>query len=314
MNILVTGGAGFIASHIVDAYIEAGHDVTVIDNLSTGVESNVNPRAELHVVDIRDREAIDRIFESRSFDLVNHHAAQLDVRLSVRDPQFDAAQNITGSLNLFEAARRTGVRRLVFASTGGAVYGEQEYFPADEAHPTNPVSPYGVTKLAVEKYLHYYRATHGIDHLIFRYTNVYGPRQNPHGEAGVIAIFCDRMFRGEAPTINGSGDQTRDYVYVGDLVRAHTSALGYLDRGGSGIFNICTAHETTVNELFNILNDLLGGRFVEQHAAAQPGEQLRSVCSFEKALRELQWRPEAGVAEGLAKTLEFYRGKGPNGG
>lgn len=225
MNILVTGGAGFIASHIVDAYIEAGHDVTVVDNLSTGVESNVNPRAELHRVDVRDREAIDAIFDRKRFDLVNHHAAQLDVRVSVRDPQLDAMQNVIGSLNLFEAARRTGVRKLVFASTGGAIYGEQEYFPADENHPTNPISPYGVTKLTVEKYLHYYRAVHGIDHLIYRYTNVYGPRQNPHGEAGVIAIFCDRMFRGENPAINGDGEQTRDYVYVGDLVRAHMLGL-----------------------------------------------------------------------------------------
>jgi UDP-glucose 4-epimerase len=308
MTILVTGGAGFIGSHIVDAYIDAGHEVTIVDNMTTGIEANINPRAEMHLVDIRDREAIDAIFDAKRYDLVNHHAAQLDVRVSVRDPQFDAAQNVIGSLNLFEAARRTGVKRIVFASTGGAVYGEQEYFPADEKHPTNPIAPYGVTKLAVEKYLYYYRAVHGIDHLIFRYTNVYGPRQNPHGEAGVIAIFCDRMVRGEQPMINGNGEQTRDYVYVHDLVRAHMLGLDHLASNGSGTFNLCTETETTVNELFHILNGLLGGGFEEKHAPAQPGEQLRSYCSFKKAKQILGWSPEMELTEGLRRTVASMGG------
>lgn len=307
MKILVTGGAGFIASHIVDAYIGAGHEVVILDNFTTGREVNINPRAVVYRCDIRDKAEVDRIFAENSFDLVNHHAAQLDVRVSVADPQFDAAQNIIGTLNLLQACLATGVRRFVFASTGGAVYGEQEYFPADEAHPTNPMSPYGVTKLSVEKYLGYYRKVHGLESVIFRYTNVFGPRQNPHGEAGVIAIFCDRMFRGEQPVINGDGEQTRDYVYVGDLVRAHMLALDYLETKGSNTFNLCTATETTVNGLFHILNDMLGGTFEERHAPAKPGEQLRSVCSFERANRELGWTPEVDLRRGLEETLAYYR-------
>jgi UDP-glucose 4-epimerase len=306
MKILVTGGAGFIASHIADAYIDAGHEVSIIDNFSTGVESNVNPRATLHRADIRDRAEVERIFDEGRFDLVNHHAAQLDVRVSVRDPQFDAEQNVIGTLNILQSALKSGVKKVVFASTGGAVYGEQEYFPADEKHPTNPISPYGVTKLTVEKYLHYFRYVHGIQHVIFRYTNVYGPRQNPHGEAGVIAIFCDRMFNGQQPVINGSGEQTRDYVYVADLVRGHMLALDYLERGESNTFNLCTATETTVNELFHILNGLLGNTFTEEHAPAKPGEQMRSVCSYDKATQFLGWKPEMELQEGLRRTWEFY--------
>lgn len=307
MNILVTGGAGFIGSQIVDAYIAAGHSVAILDNFSTGREENVNPGAVVYRADIRDREEVERIFSQNAFDLVNHHAAQLDVRVSVSDPQLDAMQNVIGTLNLLQACLANGVRKFVFASTGGAVYGEQEYFPADEKHPTNPISPYGVTKLAVEKYLGYYRAVHGIEHIIFRYTNVYGPRQNPHGEAGVIAIFCDRMFRGEQPVITGSGEQTRDYVYVEDLVRAHMLALGYLEANGSNTFNLCTATETTVNDLFSAINDMLGGPFAEEHGPARPGEQLRSVCGYDRAERELGWRPLVRLREGLERTFEFYR-------
>jgi UDP-glucose 4-epimerase len=310
MRILVTGGAGFIASHIVDAYIDAGHQVAILDNFSSGSQQNVNPLAAVHHVDIRDRERVERIFQEGSFDLLNHHAAQLDVRVSVRDPQLDAEQNVIGTLNLLQGALKNGVRRVVFASTGGAVYGEQEYFPADEGHPTNPISPYGVTKLAAEKYLHYFRAVHGIQHVVFRYTNVYGPRQNPHGEAGVIAVFCDRMFNGHQPTINGSGEQTRDYVYVGDLVRAHMMALDFMEEGRSETFNLCTNTETTVNRLFHTLNDMLGGKFVERHGPASQGEQLRSVCSYDRAAKQLGWKPEVELAEGLRRTLEFYSASG----
>lgn len=307
MNILITGGAGFIGSQTVDAYIAAGHDVTIIDNLVTGYEANINPKAEFHRVDITDRDAVFRVFQSRKFDLLNHHAAQLDVRVSVRDPQFDAMQNVIGSLNLLEAARETGTRKVIFASSGGVVYGDQEYFPADEDHPTNPISPYGVTKLAVEKYLHYYHVVHGFNYVAFRYTNVYGPRQNPHGEAGVIAIFCDRMFAGQQPVINGSGEQTRDYVYVSDVVRAGVLAVDYLNEGRSGVFNICTESEASVNELFRTLNSMLDDQFTEQHGPAKPGEQMRSVCSFERAALELGWKPTVGLKEGLQKTLEHYR-------
>jgi UDP-glucose 4-epimerase len=307
MRILVTGGAGFIGSNIVDAYVAAGHNVSIIDNFSTGRERNLNPKATLHRIDMRDRDEVYRVLADGRFELVNHQAAQLDVRVSVRDPQFDAAQNVLGSLNVLQGGIEHGVRRFVFASTGGAVYGEQESFPADENHPTNPISPYGVTKLTVEKYLNCFRHVHGIEYVVFRYTNVYGPRQNPHGESGVIAIFCDMMLRGLQPTINGSGEQTRDYVFVGDVVDAHMRALAHLEREGTNTFNLCTNTETTVNELFDVLNREFDGRFVRTHGPAMPGEQMRSVCSYERAERTLGWRPAVGLAEGLARTVAHHR-------
>jgi UDP-glucose 4-epimerase len=304
MNILVTGGAGFIGSHIVDAYIGAGHRVAIVDNFSTGRRENLNPNATLYEADIRDRKRIEEIFRAERFDLLNHHAAQLDVRVSVRDPQFDAEQNIIGTLNLLQAALETGTKRVIFASSGGTVYGEQEYFPADEHHPTHPISPYGITKLAVENYLYYYRREHAIEHVIFRYTNIYGPRQNPHGEAGVVAIFCDKMRAGEQPVINGTGEQTRDYVYVEDVARANLMALDYLERGGSNTFNIASSVETTVNELFHLLNASFDNRFAEQHAPGKPGEQMRSVCSFDRIRDELGWEPKMGLREGLERSLK----------
>jgi UDP-glucose 4-epimerase len=307
MRILVTGGAGFIGSTIVDAYLAAGHEVAILDNLSTGREQNINPRAEFHRIDMRERDAVEKLFRENRFELVNHQAAQLDVRHSVRDPQFDAAQNVLGSLNVMQAGIEHGVRRFIFASTGGAVYGEQEQFPADESHPTNPISPYGVTKLTVEKYLNCFRHVHGIEYVVFRYTNVYGPRQNPHGESGVIAIFCDMMMRGEQPTINGTGEQTRDYVYVGDVVDAHVRALDHLERDGSGTFNLCTNTEITVNELFDALNRVFDNRFERKYGPPMPGEQMRSVCSFDHAERVLGWRPRMGFVEGLERTVEHHR-------
>lgn len=308
MNVLVTGGAGFIGSHLVDAYLADGHSVTILDNLSTGDTANINERAQFVEGDVRDADLVNGLFAEGRFDLVNHHAAQLDVRISVANPAFDAEQNIIGSVNLLQAAVMHGAGRFVFASSGGTVYGDQQVFPADESHPTDPISPYGVSKLSVEKYLGYFAHQHGLRYSVLRYTNVYGPRQNSHGEAGVVAIFCDRMLRGDEVTINGTGEQTRDYVFAEDVARANMLAGSYLDDHERGTFNICTNTETTVNQLFRTLNALLENRFTEQHGPAKPGEQFRSVCSYEKARRELGWEPKVMFEEGIGRTLEFFRG------
>ena len=305
MTILVTGGAGFIASHIVDAYINEGHKVIVVDDLSSGAKENVNPKAEFHQLDIR-TPALVSVFEKNKIEAVNHHAAQMDVRKSVADPKFDASVNVLGGLNVFEAAKTFGVKKIIFSSTGGAIYGEQDYFPADEEHPVRPLSPYGITKLVTEKYLFYYRAVHGIEHVILRYANVYGPRQNPHGEAGVVAIFAKKMLQGESPIINGDGKQTRDYTYVGDVVKANLLALKYR---GSNIFNIGTAVETDVNVLFHHLRNYLRPSCPEQHGPAKMGEQLRSVISYKKIERELGWKPSVELSEGLRLTAGYFKKK-----
>ena len=305
MIILVTGGAGFIGSHIVDAYVNEGNKVIVIDDLSSGVRENVNPKAEFHKLDIRSPE-IEEIFQRRRIDVVNHHAAQMDVRRSVADPKFDASVNVLGGLNIFEAARKFDVKRVIFSSTGGAIYGEQDYFPADEEHPVRPLSPYGITKLVTEKYLSYYKQVHGIDHVILRYANVYGPRQNPHGEAGVVAIFARKMLHGESPVINGDGKQTRDYTFVGDVVRGNLLAL---KSSGSNIFNIGTGIETDVNQLFQILRGWLNPACAENHGAAMQGEQRRSVITYKKIQRELGWSPTVELSEGLRQTAEYFKKK-----
>lgn len=306
MNILVTGGAGFIGSHVVDAYIEAGHAVTVIDDLSSGSTANLNPAATFIRMDIRDA-ALAGVFAKGRFEIVNHHAAQMDVRRSVADPSFDASVNVLGSLNIFEQARLHGVRRIIFASTGGAIYGEQEEFPATEDHPTRPLSPYGITKLACEKYLFYYQAVHGIEHVVLRYANVYGPRQNPHGEAGVVAIFCNKMLSGSEPVINGDGGQTRDYTFVKDVVQANLLAV---DHRGSGVFNVGTGVETDVNALFRILKTALGSSCAERHGPAKEGEQRRSVISHARIERMLGWRPTVPVEEGLRQTAGYFQKHG----
>jgi len=238
MKILVTGGAGFIGSHVVDAYLELGHEVVVVDNLSSGSIENLNPKAKFYEMDIRDSD-IEDLFKNEKPDVVNHHAAQMDVRKSVEDPIYDADVNIIGSLNLLQNCIKYGVKKFIFASTGGAIYGEQDYFPADEEHPTRPLSPYGVAKLTVEKYLYFYKEVHGLNYVVLRYANIYGPRQNPHGEAGVVAIFTSKMLKGEQPVINGDGFQTRDYTFVGDVVRANVLALSYEK---SDVFNIGNRH------------------------------------------------------------------------
>jgi len=303
MKILVTGGAGFIASHITDAYVAEGHEVVVVDDLSSGVQKNVNPNATFVKMDIRDPK-IETLFRDERFDVLNHHAAQMDVRRSVADPQFDASVNVLGGLNVFENAQKYGVKKIIFSSTGGAIYGEQDYFPADEMHPLRPLSPYGITKLCTEKYLFYYKAVHNIDHVILRYANVYGPRQNPHGEAGVIAIFASRLVKKEQPVINGDGKQTRDYVYVGDVVRANLIAL---QCEGSHIYNVGTGVENDVNFLFRTLRDHLNPNCPEQHGPAKMGEQLRSVISSELITREHDWKPRMPLADGLRRTADHFK-------
>jgi UDP-glucose 4-epimerase len=302
MKILVTGGAGFIASQISDAFINEGHEVFIIDNLSTGFEKNINPKANFIKADICDKN-LSQLFEREKFDVVNHHAAQMNVRRSVADPAFDANTNIIGTINLLQNCENTGVNKFMFASTGGAVYGEQDYFPADEKHPTSPLSPYGISKLAVEKYLYFYNAQYKLNYSILRYANIYGPRQNPFGEAGVIAIFTTKLLNGEQPIINGSGKQTRDYVFVGDVVKANLLAL---KDNNTDIYHVGTGLETNVNEIFNKLNSIIGKGQREKHGPAAPGEQMRSVITSDKLFNKFNWRPDTSLQTGLEKTVQFF--------
>ena len=303
MKILVTGGAGFIASQIADAFIADGHKVFILDNLSTGFETNINPKAVFIKADIGDK-SLSSLFEKEKFDVVNHHAAQMDVRRSVADPAFDATTNILGTINLLQNCVRTGVKKFMFASTGGAVYGEQNYFPADEKHPTAPLSPYGISKLAVEKYLFFYHTQYNLNYTILRYANIYGPRQNPFGEAGVIAIFSTKLLRRDQPVINGSGLQTRDYVFVSDVVKA---SLTTLNDEASDIYNIGTGIETDVNELFHIINNIAGNGMVEKHGPPAAGEQMRSVITSDKIFNKFNWRPSTKLDVGLKHTVNFFK-------
>ncbi|HVA78387.1 MAG TPA: NAD-dependent epimerase/dehydratase family protein [Candidatus Binataceae bacterium] len=306
MRILVTGGAGFIGSHTVDALIKEGAgDVAILDDLSAGKRHQVNPKARLHQADLRDAAAVREIIARERPEAIYHLAAQMDVRRSVADPAFDAQVNIVGFLNLIEAARAHGLRRVVFSSTGGAIYGEQDTFPAGEEHPRRPVSPYGIAKLATEAYLFYYRVQYGIDYLALRYGNVYGPRQDPHGEAGVVAIFSGKILDGQQCTIYGDGTQTRDYVFVGDVVRANLAALG---AKASGIaINIGTGIETSVNDLYATLAAIADFPTAAGHGPARPGEQKRSVISPALAKMELGWTPVATLRDGLAETFQYFK-------
>ncbi|HAP35693.1 MAG TPA: UDP-glucose 4-epimerase [Bacteroidetes bacterium] len=305
MNVLVTGGAGFIGSNVVDAFINEGHNVIILDNFSSGKDENVNPKAKVYRMDIQDS-AVENIFRDENIEVMCHFAAQMDVRKSVADPKFDASVNVLGFLNLMESGRKHGLKKVTFSSTGGAIYGEQDYFPADEQHPMRPLSPYGITKLTTEKYLFFYKEIYGIDHVILRYANIYGPRQNPHGDAGVVAIFTLKMLKGEQPIINGDGKQTRDYVFVGDVVKANVLALNYK---GSNIFNIGTGIETDVNQLFHHIKKLTGSNAEEKHIPAKAGEQMRSVITSKKINEELGWKPTVTVEEGLKRTVEFFKTK-----
>jgi UDP-glucose 4-epimerase len=308
-TVCITGGAGFIGSHLAEAFLAAGKRVLVIDNLSGGKRENVPAGAELHVLDIRSREAAELVRDS-GVEILVHHAAQMDVRRSVEDPVFDADVNVLGSLSLAEAARRGGVRQILFASTGGAIYGEQDHFPADETHPARPLSPYGVSKLAFERYLFFYHTTYGLDVTCLRYANVYGERQNPHGEAGVVAIFLNRLLAGAVPTINGEGLQTRDYVHVSDVVRANLAAAG---RPGFHIYNVGTGVETSVVDLYKEIARALGSDAQASHGPAKAGEQTRSVVDGALGRRELHLPPPIPLSEGLARTAAWFRERAAGG-
>jgi UDP-glucose 4-epimerase len=303
MRVLVTGGAGFIGSHVAEASLEAGHVVTCLDDLSSGKRENVPEGARLLVADIRSEAALRAIVEAAP-DVLVHHAAQMDVRRSVADPGFDADVNVRGTLNLLEACLKAGTRRVLFASTGGAIYGEQEVFPASEDHPTRPVSPYGCSKAAVEIYLRCYEALHGLSWMALRYANVYGPRQDPHGEAGVVAIFARRLLAGEPCTVFGDGHQTRDYVYVEDVARANVLALG---SEATGPLNIGTGIETDVLTLHGALAAAAGAAELLVHADPRPGEQRRSSVDPRRAETVLGWRPTVDLAEGSRRTLGWFR-------
>ncbi|MDX9893391.1 MAG: NAD-dependent epimerase/dehydratase family protein [Patescibacteria group bacterium] len=302
-KILVTGGAGFIGSNLVDALVSQGHEVSVVDNLSNGNRANLNPAAKFFELDITD-EKLAEVFEQEKPSVVFHLAAQIDVRKSVTDPVWDAKQNIFGSINLLENCRKYGVKKFVFSSSGGAIYGDTDQVPTKEGHPELPISPYGIAKLAVEKYLYYYHQIFGLSYVALRYANVYGPRQSTRGEAGVVAIFSDRLLHCQNPVINGDGSQTRDYVFVGDVVKANLAALA---SDKIGIYNIATAIETTVNQLAELIKINIGTDSDFTHGQVKPGEQQRSCLDYHLAQAELGWRSQTDLASGIKQTVEWFK-------
>ncbi len=304
MKILVTGGAGFIGSHIVDAYISLGHRVTVLDNFSSGRKANLNRKAVVVKGDVQ-APTLKALFARSKFDVVNHHAAQIDVRKSVTDPAFDARVNILGLLNILELSRATGVKKIIFSSSGGTYYGECTR-PGRETDFPRPLSPYGITKMASEYYIRAYHALHGLNFTILRYGNVYGPRQDPHGEAGVVAIFSQRMLAEEPLTIFGDGRQQRDYVFVKDVAQASVLAL---KRGHNDVFNIGTQKASSVNDLFREMKRITGYEHKPIYKPARPGELIRSCVDIGKTRRVLGWRPRFTLAQGLKDTIDFFRGR-----
>ncbi|HGJ66285.1 TPA: NAD-dependent epimerase/dehydratase family protein [bacterium] len=303
MRFLVTGGAGFIASHIVDRLIKEGHHVAIVDNLSSGKESNINPKAKLYKIDICDP-GLETVFEVEKPDYVSHHAAQISVVISVRDPQLDAQINVIGALNVLQQCIKYNVKKLIFASTGGTVYGEPEYLPADEKHPTKPLCPYAINKLTFENYLYMYGVVYGLNYSVLRYANVYGPRQDPHGEAGVIAIFTQKIIDGVQPIIFGDGKATRDYIFIDDVVDANMIAL---EKGDREIYNIGTAIETDVNEIFRLLKKEFGFSKDAINGEKRPGELQRISIANDKAKAELGWYPKYTLEQGIKKTAEYYK-------
>ena len=303
MRILVTGGAGFIGSNVADRFVELGHDVAVLDDLSTGRRDNIPEQARFFEMSLDDRAAVDRAIAEFRPDVVDHHAAQIDVRHSVTDPIADATTNILGGIGLLQACVKHGVRKFVYASTGGALYGEGRQLPATEDHPAHPEAPYGISKLSLEHYLYFYRLTHGLDTTVLRYPNVYGPRQNPHGEAGVNAIFIGLMVEGKRPTIFGDGEAVRDYVYVGDVVRANELALA---KGSGETVNLGWGRGVSVNDIVRTVNRLLGTSIEAVHAPGRAGEVQRIYLDASRAKSVLGWEPQVPFEEGLKRTLDWY--------
>ena len=304
MKVLITGGAGFIGSHVADALILAGHTVAIVDDLSTGNRAWLHPKAAFYELDIRSEE-LGKVFTAERPDAVSHLAAQASVGRSVTDPNFDASVNIGGGLNLLDCCRRFDVRRMIYSSSGGAGYGDTDLIPTSEDHPTRPASPYGITKVAMEQYLEAWGALWGLTGVSLRYANVYGPRQNPNGEAGVVAIFCSRLLAGQPLVINGDGLQTRDFVHVSDVAAANLLALERADVAGK--VNIGTGVETSVNAICDGLSKAAGSRVETVNAPERPGEQRRSCLSPKLAERLLGWRPTVLLDDGLAQTLEHFR-------
>jgi UDP-glucose 4-epimerase len=304
MRILVTGGAGFIGSNVADGFVELGHEVAVFDDLSSGFREFVPARAKFFPGDLADAAAVDRAVAEFQPDLVDHHAAQIDVRKSVTDPVWDARVNILGTIGLLQACTRHGVRKVVYASTGGALYGEGRHLPAKEDHPVNPESPYGASKHTVEHYLYLWKLLHGLDYTVLRYPNVYGPRQNPHGEAGVNAIFIGLMLQGRRPHIFGDGNAVRDYLFVSDVVDANVTAL---ETGSGEMLNLGTGIGTSVNDIVRELKSILGFTEDAIYDAARPGEVQRIYLDASRAKRVLGWAPRVEFAEGLRRTVEWSR-------
>lgn len=304
MRVLVTGGAGFIGSNVADRFVALGHEVAVLDNLSTGKREFVPPAARFFEADLTDAEAVEGCVAAFRPEIVDHHAAQIDVRRSVVDPIHDARVNIIGALALLMACTRHGVRKFVYASTGGALYGEGRTLPAAEDHPVNPEAPYGASKHALEHYLYLWKLLHGLDYTVLRYPNVYGPRQNPHGEAGVNAIFIGLMLAGKRPRIFGSGEQLRDYLYVADVVEANVLALS---RGSGEMLNIGTGVGTSVNDIFRELKSILGFEGDPIYEAPRPGEVQRIYLDASRAREVLGWTPRIGFRDGLIQTVEWSR-------
>lgn len=303
MKILITGGAGFIASHVADAYIDAGHEVVIVDNLSTGKTEFVNPKAKFIEMDITNKEAIQKIILEEKPDVINHHAAHIQVGYSVENPQFDAENNIIALLHIMEAAKQVPVKKVVFAATGGAMYGDKQT-PFDESMKELPLSPYGISKRAGELYLNYYHELFNIPFVSLRYSNVYGPRQNAHGESGVVAIFSELLLQGKEIIINGDGTHTRDYVYVDDVVKANLLAL---DTNFVGELNIGTKTEISTNEVFDAITKEFGVNPEKNYGPERPGEQVTSSLRYDRAKNKMGWEPTIDFPTGVKKVVEWYR-------